>query len=68
MTSAYVVCHPYRLWGRDEKFSRAEKRVSDIHVAFRFSAKLTILGATNGVALVKVLCSAKDKKFGKRVF
>ena len=59
VTSAYVVCRPYRLWGKGEQFSRAEKRVSDIHVAFRFSAKLTILGATNnGVALVKVLCSA----------
>ena len=42
MTSAYVVRRPYR------QFSRAEKRVPDIHAAFRFKAKLTILGATSG--------------------
>ena len=47
MTSAYVVRRPNRLQGGGEPFSRAEKRVPDIHVAFRFSAKLTILGATS---------------------
>ena len=36
------------------QLSRVGKGVPDVDVAFRFGAKLTILGATNGVARVKI--------------
>ena len=37
-----------------KKLSRVGKGVPDMYVAFRFGAKLIILGATNGVAGVKI--------------
>ena len=36
------------------QLSRVGKGVPDVDVAFRFGAKLTILGATNGIARVKI--------------
>ena len=37
-----------------KKLSRVGKGVPKIYVAFRFGLKLTILGAANGVAGVKI--------------
>ena len=46
----YKAKFPFQL----RKVSRVGKGVPDIDVAFRFGAKLTILGATNGVCRVKI--------------
>ena len=66
MTSAYIVRCPYRLQGRGEPFSRAEKRVPDINVAFCFSAKLTILGATSGSLVFGLGQKVWKKMFWKK--
>lgn len=53
MTSAYAsTLQPLELGIK--KLSRVGKVVSDRYVAFRFGAKLAILGATNAVARVKI--------------
>ena len=56
MTSAYARCPSVRttlgVWGK--KLSRIWRGVPDVYVAFRFGAKLTILGATIGIVQVKI--------------
>ena len=53
MTSEYESLPVQTLGVEVKRFSGEGKRVLDIYVAFRFGEKLTILGATNGVARVK---------------
>ena len=55
LTSAYPQApeHPYRLSEQGKKLSTG-KGVSDVYVAFLLGAKLTVLGATDGVARVKI--------------
>ena len=53
MTSEYESLPVQTLGVEVKRLSGEGKRVLDIYVAFRFGEKLTILGATNGVARVK---------------
>ena len=68
MTSAYA-CSSTRTLSRvrGKILSRVGKVASDNDVAFRFGAKLTLLGATNGVARViietEVICVRLTIKF-----
>ena len=52
----YGPVRSYNFGGRGKKNIRVRKGIPDMYVAFRFCAKLTILGATNGE-----LCGLKSK-------
>ena len=52
----YGPVRSYNSGGRGEKNIRVRKGIPDMYVAFRFCAKLTILGATNGE-----LCGLKSR-------
>ena len=73
MTSAYA-CRSTRKLSRvrDKILSRVGKGVPEVNVAFRFGAKLTLLGATNGITQVKieteVFCVRLTTKFSERNF
>ena len=54
MSSAYARPPVHYLELGIKKLSRVGKGAQDINVAFQFGSKLTILGATNGVARVKI--------------
>ena len=55
MTSAFTVRLPVQtLEVEVENLIRVGKGVPDIYFAFRFGAKLTIFGVTNGVARAKI--------------
>ena len=52
----YGPVRSYNSGGRGKKNIRVRKGIPDMYVAFRFCAKLTILGATNGE-----LCGLKSR-------
>ena len=73
MTSAYA-CPSTRTLStvRGKILSRVGKGVPGVDVAFRFGAKLTLLGATNGITEVKieteVFFARLTTKFSERNF
>lgn len=73
MTSAYASPFTHTLSRvRGKILSRTGKGVPDVDVAFRFAAKLTLLGATNGITQIKieteVFCARLKTKFSERNF